>query len=105
MSDHALVEGLSGLASRVENLEHLAEGEDSRRFADLLERLTKITLEAIGQDLEGTNQQYQDAVSGVQAAIGVIGAADKKIQNVSAVITAVAKAADLAEKVLTKAVV
>jgi hypothetical protein len=44
MSDHALAEGLAGLASRVDNLAHLAEGDQSRTLEEQEDRLAKVTL-------------------------------------------------------------
>ena len=102
MSDHALAEGLAGLASRVDNLSHLTAGAESRTLEDQEDRLAKLTLVAIVVDMDATNAKYRDAVNRVQAAIDAIGDADKKIQNVAQVISRVAKALDVAEKLLTK---
>ena len=103
MSDHALAEGLAGLASRVENLVHLTEGDDSRTFQQQEDRLTKLALAAIAAEMDATNAAYKGAVRQVQGAIDTIGAADRKIQNVAKVIRLVAKALDAAEKVVEKA--
>ena len=103
MSDHALAEGLAGLASRVDSLSHLTAGAESRTLEDQEDRLTKLTLVAIAVDMDATNAKYRDAVKRVQAAIDAIGDADKKIQNVAKVIAGVAKALDVAEKLLAKA--
>jgi hypothetical protein len=102
MSDHALVEGLAGLASRVDSLSHLTEGDESRTLEDQEDRLAKLTLVAIALDMDATNAKYRDAVNRVQAAIDAIGDADTKIQNVAKIISRVAKALDVAEKLLTK---
>ena len=103
MSDHALAEGLAGLASRVDNLAHVTTGDDSRTLEDQEDRLAKLTLVAIAVDMDATNAKYRNAVKRVQAAIDAIGDADKKIQNVARVIAGVAKALDVAEKLLAKA--
>jgi len=103
MSDHALAEGLAGLASRVDSLSHLTAGDHSRTLEDQEDRLTKLALVAIVQDMYATNAKYRNAVARVQAAIDAIGAADKKIENVAQVVTRIAKALDVAEKLLTKA--
>jgi len=102
MSDHALVEGLAGLASRVDTLSHLTEGDQSRTLEVQEDRLAKLTLVAIALDMDATNAKYKDAVNQVQAAIDTIGDADKKIQNVAQAISRVAKALDVAEKLVTK---
>lgn len=103
MSDHALAEGLAGLASRVDNLVHIVEGDDSRTFEDQQDRLAKLALVAIAQEMDATNKAYKDAVASVNAAIKAIGKADEKIENVAQVIKLVAKALDAAEKLLKKA--
>jgi len=103
MSDHALAEGLAGLASRVENLVHLTEGDDGRTFQQQEDRLAKLALVVIAQEMDATNAAYKNAVSQVRTAIDTIGTADKKIQNVAKVIQLVAKALDVAEKVAEKA--
>jgi uncharacterized protein YukE len=105
MSDHALAEGLAGLASRVDNLVHATEGEASRTFEDQQAQLVKLALVAIAQDMDATNKAYRDSVTSVQAAIAAIGDADKKIQNVARIIKLVAKALDVAEKLLKKAAI
>ena len=102
MSDHALAEGLAGLASRVDSLSHLTAGANSRTLEDQEDRLAKLTLVAIALDMDATNAKYQDAVNRVQTAIDAIGDADKKIQNVAQIISRVAKALDVTEKLLTK---
>jgi ABC-type transporter Mla subunit MlaD len=102
MSDHALVEGLAGLASRVDSLSHLTAGDQSRILEDQEDRLAKLTLVAIALEMDATNAKYQDAVNRVQTAIDAIGDADKKIQNVVRIISRVAKALDVTEKLLTK---
>ena len=104
MSDHALVEGLAGLASRVDALSHLTGGDQSRALEDQEDRLAKLTLAAIALDMDATNAKYKDAVSRVQDAIDTIGDGDKKIRNVAQVIAKVAKALDVAEKLVTKLV-
>lgn len=103
MADHELAERLAGLASRVDNLMHLTIGEDSRTLEDQQDRLVKLSLVAIAQDMDGTNKKYQNAVARVRAASEVIGDADKQIQNVAQIITLVAKALDAAEGILKKA--
>ena len=103
MGDHALVEGLAGLASRADSLSHLAEGDDSRALEAQEDRLSKLVLVAIAQEMDATNAQYKDAVTQVKTAIAAIGDADKKIQKVADVIAMIAKALDVAEKVVTKA--
>src|SRR5262245_15276084 len=102
MSDHALVEGLAGLASRVDALSHLTEGDDSRTLEEQEDRLAKLTLVAIALDMDATNAKYKDAVNRVQGAIDAIGDGDKRIRNVAVVISKVAKALDVAEKLITK---
>src|SRR2546427_12061968 len=98
MSDHALAEGLAGLASRVDNLSHLTAGAESRTLEDQEDRLAKLTLVAIVGEMAATNAKYRDAVKRVQAAIDAIGDADKKIQNVAQGIAGGAKALDVAGK-------
>ncbi len=103
MSDHALAEGLAGLASRVDNLSHFMAGAEGRTLEDQEDRLAKLTLVAIAVDMDATNAKYRNAVKRIQAAIDAIGDADRKIQNVAQVIAGVAKALDVAEKLLAKA--
>jgi ABC-type transporter Mla subunit MlaD len=103
MSDHALAEGLAGLASRIDSLSQLAEGRDKEALKVDADRVTKLLLVAIARDMDATNAQYQDAVNQVAAATGAIGDADKKVQKVADTIAMVAKALDVAEKVLKKA--
>jgi hypothetical protein len=103
MGDHALAEGLAGLASRVDSLSRLAEGGDGRALEVQQDRLTKLVLVAIAREMDAANAQYRDAVTQVTAATGAVSDADKKIQKVADVIALIAKALDAAEKVLTKA--
>src|SRR3989442_4987300 len=98
MSDHALVEGLAGLASRVDSLSHLTEGAESRTLEDQEDRLAKLTLVAIALDMDATNAKYPNAVNRVQAAIDGIGDADTQIQNVAQIIFSLAHALDVAAK-------
>ena len=49
MGDHALAEGLAGLASRVDSLSRLADGADSRALEAQEDRLTKLVLVAIAR--------------------------------------------------------
>src|SRR5256885_14812869 len=102
MSDHALVEGLAGLASRVDTLSHLTAGDQSRTLEDQEDRLAKLTLVAIALDMGATNAKYRDAVNRVQAANDAIRDADTKIQDVARIISRLAQAPDVAEKLLTK---
>ena len=102
MSDHALAEGLAGLASRIDSLSHLAQGDDSRTLEAQEDQLAKLALAAIAQDMDATNARYKEAVTLVSAAIAAIGEADQKIQKVADIIALVAKALDVAEKVVTK---
>jgi ABC-type transporter Mla subunit MlaD len=102
-SDHALAETLAGLASRLDDLVHGTTGDDSRRCEEQQERLEKLTLAAIAAHIDATNARYRTAVDSVQAAIDEIDAADRKLENIARVITIVAKAADVAEKLLEKA--
>jgi len=74
MSDHALAEGLAGLASRVDSLSHLTSGEQSRTLEDQEDRLTKLALVAIARDMDAANAKYRTAVIRVQVAINAIGA-------------------------------
>jgi len=103
MGDHALAEGLAGLASRVDSLSHAASDDDKGQLEAQADRLAKLALVAIAQDMDATNARYRDAVGQVSAAIDALGAADKKIENVAHVIALVAKALDVAEKVVKKA--
>jgi len=103
MGDHALAEDLAGLASRVDNLSHLTAGAAGRTLEDQEDRLARLTLVAIAVDMDATNAKYRNAVKRVQAAIDAIGNADRKIQNVAKIIAGVAKALDVAEKLLAKA--
>jgi ABC-type transporter Mla subunit MlaD len=105
MVDHELAERLAGLASRVDNLGHLTIGEESRTLEDQQDRLAKLVLVAIAQDMDATNKKYQNAVASVKAATAAIGDADKKIENVAKIISIVAKALDAAETILKKAAV
>src|SRR2546425_7258367 len=103
MNDHALAEGLAGLASRVDNLSHLTAGAESRTLEDQEDRLGKLTLVAIVGGMDATKAKYRDAVKRGQAAIDAIGGAHKKIPNVAQVIAGGAKALDVAEKLLAEA--
>ena len=102
MSDHALVEGLAGLASRVDALSHLTEGDDSRTLEEQEDRLAKLTLVAIALDMDATNSKKKDPFNRLQVAIDAIRDGDKRIRNVAVVISKVAKALDVAEKLITK---
>jgi hypothetical protein len=103
MVDHELAERLAGLASRVDNLVHLTVGEESRTLEDQEDRLAKLALVAIAQDMDATNKKYQNAVASVTAATEAIGDADRRIENVARIISIVAKALDAAETLLKKA--
>src|SRR3989442_15843825 len=102
MSDHALAEGLAGLASRVDNLAHVTTGDDSRTLEDQEDRLAKLTLVAIALEIDATNAKYQDAVKRVQSAIDANGDADRKIQNIAQVIARAPKGIKVAGKPLGK---
>jgi hypothetical protein len=103
MVDHELAERLAGLASRVDNLVHLTIGEESRTLEDQQDRLAKLVLVAIAQDMDATNKRYQHAVDSVKVATAAIGEADRRIENVAKIISIVAKALDAAETLLKKA--
>jgi DNA repair ATPase RecN len=105
MADHELAERLAGLASRVDNLMHLTIGAESRILQDQQDRLVKMALVAIVQEMEATNRKYQTAVKRVTEASEAIGDADESIQNVAEIISVVAKALDAAEGLLKKALV
>jgi uncharacterized protein YllA (UPF0747 family) len=102
MTDHELAERLAGLASRVDNLQHLTIGENSRILQEQQDRLVKMALVAIAQEMDATNKKYQSAVKRVKDATEAIGDADERIQNVAEIITLVAKALDAAEGLLKK---
>jgi hypothetical protein len=103
MSDHALAEGLAGLASRIDNLVHATAGDDSRTLEEQEDRLAKLALVAIAQEMDATNAAYGNAVARVNAAIAAVGQADKRIEHVAQVIKLVATALDAAEQLLKKA--
>jgi hypothetical protein len=102
MTDHELAERLAGLASRVDNLKHLTIGENSRTLEEQQDRLVKVALVAIAQEMDATNKKYQNAVKRAKDATEAIGDADERIQNVAEIITLVAKALDAAEGILKK---
>ncbi len=103
ISNHDLAEKLAGLASRVNNLAVNHTGADSRELLDLQDRLTKLQLAAILEDLRAEDKDYQRAVGGLQDAIDQIGEATAEIENVAKIIKLVAKAANLAEKAIKAA--
>lgn len=100
---HELAEKTTGLASRVNNLAVNHTGEDSRQLLQEQDRLAKLALAAIVQDLNDEQAEYKAALKGLNEAIDYIGEADKEIEGVAKAIRLVAKAADLVEKVLKKA--
>lgn len=103
MSDHALAEGLAGLASRIDDLARATAGDDSRTLKEQEDRVAKLALVAIAQEMDATNAAYGNAVARVNAAIAEVGQADKRIEHVAQAIKLVATALDAAEKLLKKA--
>jgi hypothetical protein len=79
--------------------------ETGRILQDQQDRLVKMALVAIVQEMEATNRKYQTAVKRVTEATEAIGDADESIQNVAEIISVVAKALDAAEGLLKKALV
>jgi len=102
---HELPEKVTGLASRVNELVVNTTGPVSREFMKLEIRLSDLALAAIVADLKAERADYQAALDGLNDAIEQIDAAGQKIERVEKIIKSVAKAADLAEKVLSKALV
>ncbi len=98
--DHELAENLSGLASRVNNLAVLHTGNESRTLLEQQDQLTKLALAAIAKDLDAERPAYKAALQSVKDAIGFIGAADNRLDNVAQGIKLVAKAITLATKAL-----
>jgi hypothetical protein len=102
MSSHDLVDATAGLASRADNLVAQHTGEDCRELERQQERLEKLTLAVITAALDESSQSYRDALGALNTANNTIGEGDRKIEQISRVITLVAKAADLVEAVLKK---
>ena len=101
--DHELAEKLAGLASRVNNLAVDHTGQDSRMLMDLQDRLAQLAQAAIIQDLSSGRQDYQEALKGLNEAIGFVGEADHQLEDVAKAITLVSKAADLADQAISAA--
>ena len=97
---HELAEKIAGLASRVNNLAANQTGKDSRQLRALEDRLVKLQVLAIVQDLRAEKKEYKQALKGLNEAIAFIGEADKGIKKVAKTIEKVAKAAELADKAI-----
>ena len=97
---HELAEKIAGLASRVNNLAVHHTGDDSRELRALEDRLAKLQVLAIVQDLRSEKKEYKQALKGLNEAIAFIGDADKKINKVAKTIEKVAQAAKLADKAI-----
>jgi len=82
MDSHDLAELTSGLASRVNNLAVLTTGDNSRALLGQQDELAKFAMAAIVKDLDAESTNYKDAIAALNAAIRVIGDADKKIASV-----------------------
>jgi hypothetical protein len=100
---HDLAELTTGLASRVNNLAVLETGPNSRTLLELQDRLAELAMLAIVKDLNAEKTEYQACIKGLNDAIGYIGSADNKIDDVSKAIQLTAKAADLVEQVIKQA--
>ncbi len=100
---HEVAEQISGLASRVDNLVAHTTGQDCRTLETLQDRLEKLTLVLIAEDLDDTAKDYNDALAALQAANKEIGDGDHQIQQIAATIKLIAKAADAAESLAKKA--
>jgi hypothetical protein len=100
---HELVENVGGLASRVNNLAIHHTGTESRAFLELQDRLAKLELVAIVQDLKAEHEDYKQAIQGLNNAITFIGEATRRTGKVAETIQLVATAASLAERAIKTA--
>jgi len=100
---HEVAELTAGLASRINNLAIMESGPDSRKLLEQQDRLAKLAMLVIVNDLHAERQDYQACIKCLKEAIAYIGDADKKITNISKAIRLAAKAADSIEKVVQAA--
>jgi hypothetical protein len=100
---HDIAEQIAGLASRVDNLVAQTTGGDCRKLESLQERLEKLTLVVIAEELDASATEYQDALALLQTANDQIGEGDRQIQQISKTIKLIAKAADAVESLAKKA--
>jgi hypothetical protein len=100
---HDIAEQIAGLASRVDNLVTQTTGDDCRELERLQERLEKLTLVLIAEELKSSEQEYQDALGALRTANDEIDKGDRQIQQISKTIKLIARAADVAEGLAKKA--
>ena len=98
--DHELVEKTAGLASRVNNLAMKTTGDFCRQLLSEQDRLIKLEMVAIVQDLNSEKPAYKKAVNGLKKAIKAVHEADKEISKVAEAIKQVKQAVDLVAKVV-----
>ncbi|MFZ2395542.1 MAG: hypothetical protein WAW09_04570 [Smithella sp.] len=97
---HELVEKTTGLASRVNNLAVKQSGISSRQLLIQQDKLIKLAMVAIVQDLECEKPAYKKAIDGLNKAITAVNEADKNISKVGDAIKRVKQAIDLITKVV-----
>ncbi|UCE05451.1 MAG: hypothetical protein JSW07_17840 [bacterium] len=101
--ENDLNEKLEGLESKVKDLSVQYTGETSKQLLEAQDKLAKLTLAAIVQELNKEHEAYKEAILGLNKAIDFISDADKKIEGITEVIKLTAKAIDLVEKALKNA--
>lgn len=102
---HELAEKTAGLASRINNLTVHHTGNHCRKLIELQDRLAKLTLLAIVNELNAEHEAYQKAITGINEAIDFIGEADKKLKKINEAINVVTQTIDCIERALTDAIV
>lgn len=101
--DHALAEKTAGLASRCNDLAVELTGPPSRSFLEVQDRLIKLQIAAIVKELNQKHAAYKSAIKGLDEAIDFIDKATVSIERIAKGIKLAAKAADLIEQAIEKA--
>jgi len=97
---HELAEKTAGLASRVNNLAVKTTGDFCRQLLSEQDRLIKLEMVAIVQELDGEKPAYKKAIDGLNKAIKAVNDADKDISKVADAIKQIKQAVDLITKVV-----
>jgi hypothetical protein len=98
--DHALVEQLAGLSSRIKSLRVSYNDAESKKLMDLQDKLVSLFNDAMERDMQADNEQYQSAVNQLSQAITIIGEGNEKVDKIEEIINVVTKAIDLAGKAI-----
>jgi bisphosphoglycerate-independent phosphoglycerate mutase (AlkP superfamily) len=97
---HELAEKTAGLASRVNNLAVKQTGDSCRQLLSQQDKLIKLEMAVIVQNLDCEKPAYQKAIDGLNKAIKAVEAADKDISKVADAIKRVKQAIDVITKAL-----